>query len=291
MIQKLRNLRTIFHATMADLRYNQHHFAIRNCGSKDIEFANLRKYCHMLDKAMNNPRFERGHSGKVYKDALELKNRLKDTYKNDRAFLWACEIIERFEKAQQDGVPNIKKREPRVFSREEVSLYAEFIRNRTSCRCFKKQEIPSAVIRDIVTLAVDAPNGCCQQTVRLYLTQDADNISKIAPNVAGLTNFTNVQCLVAVCADCSHYNLNDKNLQYVDASLAAENFILAAQLYGVYGTMCNFFHASSDQIDIVKGIYGIKDKENIVLFMAIGYPYFVPEKPDRRNIETFYHEV
>lgn len=287
MIQKLRNMRSIYQATMADYRYNKRHFIIRNNKSDEIDFANLRKLSHMLDKAMNNPRFEKGHSGKVYKDALALKTKLKAVYGSDSAFAWVCEILDRFEQAQLDGKPAINSHEPRAFSQEEITIFSEFIRNRTSCRCFRKQEIPASIIRNIVALAIDAPNGCCQQTVRFYLTQNKEKIARIAPNVAGLTNFTNVQCLVAVCSDCSHYNLNDKNLQYIDASLAAENFVLAAQLYGVYGTMCNFFHASAIQINEVKEIYEMKDSENIVLFMAIGYPEFIPEKPARRDIETF----
>lgn len=287
MIQKLKDLRMVLRATVKDYRYNKHHFAIRNAGGNEVDFANLRKLSHMLDKAMNNPRFEKGHSGKVYKDALALKTKLKAVYGSDSAFAWACEILERFEKAQLDGKPILDSHEPRQYNKDEVAMFSEFMRSRTSCRNFKKQSIPSNVIEEIVSLAIDAPNGCCQQTTRFYLTQDADRIARIAPNVAGLTNFTNVQCLVAVCSDCSHYNLNDKNLQYVDASLAAENFVLAAQLYGVYGTMCNFFHASAIQINEVKEIYEMKDSENIVLFMAIGYPEFIPEKPARRDIETF----
>ncbi len=291
MIQKYRDLREVLHATIVDYRYNKHHFAIRKEGSYEVDFANLRKYCHMLDKAMNNPKFEKGHSGKVYNDAIILKKKLQSVYEGDSAFAWACEILDRFEEAQHNGKPVLDSHKPRVYSEDEVMMFSDFIKTRTSCRNFKKQNIPSDVIRNIVCLAIDAPNGCCQQTVRFYLTQDEDKISKIAPNVAGLTNFTNVQCLVAVCADCSHYNLNDKCLQYVDASLAAENFILAAQLFGVYGTMCNFFHAKDVQKAEVKNIYGIKETENVVLFMAIGYPILVPEKPSRRNIETFYHEV
>ena len=32
----------------------------------------------------------------------------------------------------------------------------------------------------------------------------------------------------------------------------------------------------------------IKESENIVLFIVIGYPILIPEKPTRRNIQTFY---
>ena len=166
-----------------------------------------------------------------------------------------------------------------------------FIYARTSCRNFKPIKIPATVIRDITEIAIDAPNGCCRQTVRYHITQDDENIKKIAPCIAGLTNFSNIQCLVSVSAESSFYSLIDKNLQYVDASLSAENFILGASLYGVYGTMCNFFHATENQIKICKEILHIPDSETIVMFIAMGYPTEIPEKPTRRNVESFYTVV
>ena len=288
MIKKIKEICIVIRATLKDYKHNKYHFTIRKAGGDEVDFANLRKYCHMLDKAMNNPHFERGHSGKIYIDAIELKNKLVTVYGEDPAFAWAFEILDRFEKAQKNGKPTLCTHKPRIYNQDEIAMFTDFIKNRTSCRNFKKQIIPYDVFKNIVSLAVDAPNGCCQQTTRFYITQDAEKISKISPNVAGLTNFTNVQCLVAVCADCSHYNLNDKNLQYVDAAFAAENFILAAQLYGVYGTICNFFHATFSHIHNVKKIYGMNDSENVILFIAIGYPTFIPEKPTRRNNETFF---
>lgn len=87
------------------------------------------------------------------------------------------------------------------------------------------------------------------------------------------------------------YNLVDKNLQYVDASLAAENFILAARLYGIYGTMCNFFHASIIEQKMVKENLDIAKTENIVMVIALGYPKTLPEKPIRCNVESFYKEI
>ena len=109
----------------------------------------------------------------------------------------------------------------------------------------------------------------------------------MVPNIAGITNFTNIQGLVAVCAESSFYALKDKNLQYVDASLSAENFILAAGMYGIYGTMCDFFHASPKQVESCKKILSIKETENIVMFIALGYPVYIPEKPICRELDCF----
>ena len=111
------------------------------------------------------------------------------------------------------------------------------------------------------------------------------------PHVAGMTNFTNVPCVVFVCAESSFYDLIDKKLQYVDASLSAENFILASRLYGIYGTMCNFFHASEKDVVDCKALLHIKNSENVVMVIALGYPQKLPEKPVRRDVESFYEIV
>lgn len=287
----LNNMRALIKATYKDFKYNKKHMALRQIESCEVKFATLRMYCHMLDKGMNNPDFERGHSMQIYREALELLWELKTYYENDTAYMWGEAIIKRFENAQKIGSPMLLNQESKEYTPAEVESYKAFMKSRVSCRNFQKKRISSGVIKDIISLAVDAPNGCCRQTVRFYVTQNQEKINKLIPNIAGITNFTNIQGVVAVCAESSFYSLIDKNLQYVDASLAAENFILGARLHGVYGTMCNFFHASCSQISECKFLLDIPKSQNIVLFIAIGYPVSIPEKPSRRNIESFYKEL
>ena len=283
----LNKMKVLLKSTLTDFKQNKSHYEFCTIDTKERQFAMLRMYCHMMDKALNNPSFERGHSMKVYNEAKFLCEKLKENYSNDPAFLWTQNILEHFERAQDNGVPDINKNEVVAYSEEEKSFIKKFIISRTSCRNFQMKMIPEDSLKEIVSLAVDAPNGCCRQTTRFYITQNASRINDLIPNIAGITNFTNIQGLVAVCSECSFYSLVDKKLQYVDASLSAENFILAASLYGIYGTMCNFFHANSEQIQRCKNILSIKESENIVMFIAIGYPTCIPQKPVRRECQDF----
>ena len=291
MLNKIRhyinNYRTILHATYSDFKMNKRHLANRQNGGTEVDFATLRMYCHMLDKAMNRPSFEKGHSKDVYKKARELQNKLCSDYAQDTAFTWASEILNKFENAQISGIIEIEQCDYKTYDNEEKKFISQFISSRTSCRNFIEKEMPSDVLNEIVRLAADAPNGCCRQSVRYYITQNKELIGKLVPNVAGITNFTNIQGLVAVCSESSFYELCDKYLQYVDASLSAENFILAARVYGIFGTMCNFFHANEVEQNNVRKILGIKESENVVMFMAIGYPSKVPCKPERRDVSSF----
>ena len=283
--------RTIISQTLKDFKYNHWHYEQRANITPEIKFAELRKKCHMLDKGLNNVNFEKGHSLSIYKEAVILRDELKETYKNDRCFDWVNEIIGRFENAQITGKVLLENQNFEDYSDIQISEYVRFIESRTSCRNFIQKEIPHDIIRKMSEVAIMAPNGCCQQSVRFFFTQDQEKIKTAVPNIAGITNFTNIQCLVCVASECSCYNLNDKYLQYVDASLAAGNLLLGARLYGVYGTMCNFFHANESQILKCKDIFGLSNTQNIVVFIAMGYPIAIPEKPTRRNIDIFYKEV
>lgn len=286
-----RKIVRIANQTIADFKTNYKQVTMHSKGTNEIKFSTLRMYCHMLDKGMNNVNFEKGHSLSVYKSALVLRDQLKPVFYTDSSFAWVDEILNRFEKAQIEGKPQLKTVFPVVYSQQEIDSHIRFITNRTSCRNFLDKQIPSDVIKNIVKIAVDAPNGCCRQIVRYYISQDKNKIQQTVPHVAGITNFSNIQCMVCVAAETSYYDLIDKNLQYVDASLSAENFVLGASLFGVYGTMCNFFHANKTDISICKKLYEVKDTENIVMFIAMGYPNAIPEKPVRRDLHVFYKEV
>lgn len=288
MMKCLSNLRMLFRITISDFKYNQKHLSIKQAGGAESDFASLRIYCHMLDKALNNPHFECGHSLKIYKAAIELRDSLKTIYAEDQSYKWTCKILKKFKEAQKKGIPILNSQEHRKYNPDEMYFIDQFILSRTSCRNFIKREIPIEILKKMVLIGTDAPTGCCRQSTHFYITQDSSKIAKLIPSVAGITNFTNIQCLVAICAESSFYNLIDKNLQYVDASLAAENFILAGRVYNIYGTMCNFFHATQSDIRKTKEILKIKSSENIVMFIAMGYPAAIPEKPIRRNTDTFY---
>lgn len=248
-------------------------------------------YCHMLDKGLNNPCFERGRGKSIHQKASELHKRLKDSFKEDPAFIWASNIIIAYEAAQKNNSYERKNISYKTYSKSEIKFINDFITSRTSCRNFSSNKIPEDTLQKITALAIDAPNGCCRQATKFYFTQNSRIINNVTPCIAGITNFSDIPCLVSVTAESNFYPPIDTNLQYIDAALAAENFILAARIYNVYGTMCNFFHATENDINICKKEFNIPTSENIILFIAIGFPASLPEKPARRNLSHFIHII
>ena len=287
----LKTIKKFLKATLRDAQYNWNHLAHQHDDIKEVKFSELRKYCHMLDKALNNPEFKKGHSKPIIEKAKKYISELEVFFMSDPAFIWCKKIVERFDAAQVSGNPELLQKKVVSYTTSQKNAIESFITARVSVRNFMQKKIPLDVIDNIVKIAVDAPNGCCRQSTRFYIVQDEEKMRMIMPNIAGLTNFTNVACLACVVAEGNFYEIIDKNLQYVDASLAAENFILAASVYGVYGTMCNFFHASKHDVWNVKKTLGIKVSENVVLFIALGYPIAIPEKPQRRKTSNYYKLV
>lgn len=284
-------LRTLLFCTWKDFKYNKKHMKIRFSSNPEKDFSDLRMYCHMLDKGLNNGAFEPGHSLNIFKKAKELSIRLHPYFGEDKEFQWIEGIIKSFEEAQKTGSPSLVNNSAYEYSSQEINDLTKFIKRRTSCRNFQDKKIQDEIIQKIIDIAVDAPNSCCRQSVRYYFSQDKDLIKEISPKIAGLTNFTNVQCLVCVAAETSYYDLIDKNLRFIDASLSAENFLLGASLYGIYGTICNSFHANKSEKAFCKNKLNVKDTEDIIFFMAIGYPTVIPQKPVRRTLSVFYKQV
>lgn len=288
MGMNLKVLKKFIRATFRDARYNWNHLKHQKDDLDEIKFSELRKYCHMLDKALNNPNFEKGHSSKIYVNARKSIIELEKTYGSDLAFAWCKKITEQFESAQLLGKPAKPQKAVVSYTADQKNFIETFLTSRVSVRNFTQRKISLDVLTEIVRIAADAPNGCCRQSTRFYIVQNKKKIEQLAPHVAGLTNFTNIACLVGVAGEGNFYELVDKNLLYIDAALAAENFILAASIYGIYGTMCNFFHASSSDISEVKKIMEMKPSENIALFIAIGIPATLPEKPQRRETNVYF---
>lgn len=290
-MKQLSLIKSAIKHTIRDYKYNLKHLQLHLSLSPEIEYSFLRMYCHMLDKGMNNANFESGHSQSVFKETQKLYEKLLPIYGNDREYEWIREILSRFEEAQKIGKPSLNNTEPYVYSSTDIENHINFIRRRTSCRNFLQKEIPNDIINKIVDIAIDAPNGCCRQVVRYYISQNKSIVKEAQSMIEGMTNFTNVQCLVCVAAEFSYYDIVDKNLRYIDSSLSAENFLLGASLFGVYGTICNFLHASDTEVSRCKKLFGVKDSEDIIMYIAIGYPTVIPEKPARRDLDVFYKIV
>lgn len=287
MFDKINKVNAIIGYCLDDIKDIFSFYKYERAYSLEKKFTRLRTLCHILDKGINSTPFERGRGTSIYKEARLLLNQI-DRFKDDRAYIWCKNKIVEYEKLQHGNSANIIGTvEPFLYSEEERNFIFKFMKSRISCRNFSSKKIPESIFSDLIFQAVDAPNGCCRQTVRFYVTQNEDLIHKISKNISGITCFSEVPCLVLVTSYSEAYDIIDRKLQFVDASLAVENFVLAARAYNIFTTICNVFHATKDEIHNILNLMNVGRNERLILAIAMGFPNKVPEKPIRMNNDKF----
>lgn len=256
------------------------------------KYAYLRACCHVIDKGLESENWEPGHGYSLYETAIKLKKDLSDNYKNDRAFLWINKVISEYERAQVDNSIDLKRRELSndiTFSAEECSIFNRILKARTSCRNYIDKKIDVNVLESLVESAIEAPVGCCRQTVRFFITQNKQDIEFISKHVSGMTCFSNIPCLAVVYVHSASYVMEDRRMQYVDASLAIENFVLAATANNLASTICNFTSSSTKDKKAVAERLGASHELSPVVVISIGYPARIPRKPLRMDLTEFYN--
>lgn len=254
---------------------------------QDVVFSSLRTTCHILDKGINTEPFEKGRGKSAFSRAKSLVKNINDPkIQKDPAYLWCIQIIENYKKAQVGNYTPQKNLIER-FSIEEKRAIYKAIEKRVSCRNFTNEKVDDKLWDEIVALALEAPNGCCRQTVRFYIENDKDNISSLLENISGTTGFSGeIPYLICVTSDIRAFSLKDRLLHYIDNSLAIQNMLLACFANGIATTPLNWMHASSKQNNNVKSLLNIPTYEQVVIFVAAGYPRTLPVKPGRLDVKN-----
>lgn len=288
---RLKKLYVLIRFSIDDMKIivSMYKYERENCDAR--KFAYLRACCHVLDKGLEADNFQVGHGKAVFKSAILYRDLLKSQYSNDPSFQWACNVIDEYEYAQKEGSVHRKviSTDRNVFVSDlERNTLIKILKSRTSCRNYQEKEIELKTLNDLVSLAIEAPVGCCRQTVRFYITQDSEIIKVIQKSVSGMTCFSHIPCVVLVYAKSSVYNVLDRRMQYIDCSLAVENFVLAAHAYNLGTTICNFSSASKTEEKAVSSVLKVPSDESPVVAITLGYPTKVPRKPIRMDINEFY---
>ncbi len=258
----------------------------------EVLLAKLRIIAHALDKGLCAANYEGGRGKSKYENCKELISKLEHTYlEDDPTLLWAKEKVKEYEKISQNPSCRNLGNPAYVPNEQETSKYLEFICGRRSSRTFKADKIDENVLAKLVDVGRWSPNSCCRQSVYFYVTQDDRLIEKCMEITPGATCFDNVPCFICVCGDTRFYSLIDKELLYIDASLAAENLLLAAHAYGIEGAPLNWRRHMLKEEKQLKRILDIAPYHAIVFNIAMGYPKFLPPVPARKNLNSVWRLV
>jgi len=144
----------------------------------------------------------------------------------------------------RDGDDDRTPRPQRDTARARVS-YDDFLalcRQRRSVRWFLDRPVPAALLHDAVTAAAQAPSACNRQPFLFRCFDAAASAARIAGISMGTTGYAqNIPALVVVLGDLSCYpEERDRHVVYVDAALAAMQFMLALETLGLSSCPINW---------------------------------------------------
>ena len=254
----------------------------------EVCFALLRKNCHILDKGLYTVPFEIGHGKCIYNEALSLRKKIIGTaLENDPSFLWCESVINDYILAQHKSYAGKQNKSFHIYNDQEKEIIYDFLYSRVSCRNFNLSIIEDNIWNEIITIAADAPNGCCRQTTRVYIVHNEATIEKLKPSILGMTGFNQVPYLLCITADTRPFYTSDRMFPYIDASLFVENLILACRANNIFATILNFQYASQKHKATVAEILNIPRYETTILFIAAGKVDGIPEKPSRMAVKQF----
>lgn len=146
-----------------------------------------------------------------------------------------------------------------------------FIKRR-SVRWYEDKEVPFELLQKAVNLASLAPSACNRQPYSFYISHEKADAYKVAKLAGGTPGWAeNIPSLVVIIGDLSAYPYErDRHLIYIDASLAAMQFMLALETLGLSSCTINWpdIEASEKKMS---NLLNLKDHERPIMLMSVGY--------------------
>jgi len=255
--------------------------------NKDPEYlrAMLRKYGHIIDKALERPDFEPGHSKQWYDAAKTTLNLLEKNDAEEPTITWVKEKIHEYEKRQSQ--PFRPEKYGCISSDEEdYNTLIRIVKERRSIRNFTNQPVEIEKIRRIMEAINWAPSSCNRQPVKVFITTESALVKQCASTCAGATCFTGGACFMSFCADMRVYNLPEEyHLPDIDTGLGIQNGLLIAHTLGLSITLLSWAqHTNADDIKL-RALLGISRHYKIIVNGLLGYPVSSKSAPARVKLE------
>jgi nitroreductase len=154
--------------------------------------------------------------------------------------------------------------------------YDEFLalcRQRRSVRWFEQRPVPRELVLRALEAAAQAPSACNRQPFLFRYFDapaDAQRIAAIAMGTTGYGN--NVPALVVLLGDLGCYpEERDRHVPYIDASLAAMQFMLALETLGLASCPINWPDIEFREREMDAAL-ALPPHLRPVMLIALGYP-------------------
>lgn len=171
----------------------------------------------------------------------------------------------------------IGNRTPRP--REQVEIngisYEQFRRlanQRSSTRLFQDKRVPRELLDKAISIAAQSPSACNRQSYEFRIYDDPDVINQLTDLPVGTGGFNQIPCyIVLVGKQRAYFRSKEKNVIFIDASLAAMSFEFALETLGLASCTINWpaRHTANKKIS---RLLDLDPDEVVITTIAVGYP-------------------
>jgi nitroreductase len=185
---------------------------------------------------------------------------------------------------------------PRAEGERSAASYEDFLalcRQRRSVRWFEQREVPRELVFRALDAAAQAPSACNRQPFLFRYFDRPEEAHRIASIAMGTTGYAqNVPALVVLLGDLSCYpEERDRHVPYIDASLAAMQFMLALETLGLASCPINWPDIEYREREMAATL-GLPWHIRPVMLIGVGYPDpqggvpFSAKKPSQSLLRT-----
>ena len=189
------------------------------------------------------------------------------------------EVARRAFEATEIGAP---QRTPELipFHRElaspptvEFEDFLALCRRRRSVRWFESRPVPRDMLDQAVLAAAESPSACNRQPFTFRFYDDAALIARAARIPMGTAGFEhNFPVFGVIVGELSNYtDERDRHLIYIDGSLAAMSFCLAAETLGLSTCLINWPDLAERDRQMTQ-LLGLRSDQRVVMCLAAGFP-------------------
>ena len=131
---------------------------------------------------------------------------------------------------------------------------------------------PDLLVKKAITAGLTAPSACNRQPFRFIIVNSKEKLAKTVNLPMGSDTFAhNIKLMAILIGDLSAYfDERDRHLIYIDASLAAMNFMMALETLGLSSCPINWPDIEERELNIAKE-FNLQPNEKGIMFFSIGY--------------------
>lgn len=168
-----------------------------------------------------------------------------------------------------DRRPQYRPSDPPPVTIEELTGLTE---RRRSVRAFLDKPVPREMIDQAMHVAAQSPSACNRQAFEFRFYDDSEAAARVADLAPGFDPAGRpVPVMGAIVGKYrAYYRERDMHVVYIDASLAAMAFVLAAESLGLASCCINW--PSIPKLDRrATAELGLEPDEEIIMLLAVGY--------------------